>query len=67
MVNAALHLRDKQAALAKAIDEINRKNGHNTARVSVQDFEKTWHLKNEYLSKQYTTNLDDVIVVKAKF
>jgi len=28
--------------------------------------EKKWHLKNEYISKQYTTNLDDVIVVKAK-
>ena len=58
--------REKQAALAKAIDEINRKNGHNTIRVAVQGFEKTWHLKNEYISKQYTTNLDDVIVVKAK-
>ena len=58
--------REKQAALAKAIDEINRKNGHNTVRVAVQGFGKTWHLKNEYLSKQYTTNLDDVIVVKAK-
>ena len=58
--------REKQATLAKAIDEINRKNGHNTVRVAVQGFGKTWHLKNEYLSKQYTTNLDDVIVVKAK-
>ena len=58
--------REKQAALAKAIDEINRKNGHNTIRVAVQGFEKKWHLKNEYISKKYTTNLDDVIVVKAK-
>lgn len=58
--------REKQAALAKAIDEINRKNGHNTIRVAVQGFEKKWHLKNEFISKQYTTNLDDVIVVKAK-
>ena len=58
--------REKQAALAKAIDEINRKNGHNTIRVAVQGFEKKWHLKNEYISKLYTTNLDDVIVVKAK-
>ena len=28
--------------------------------------EKKWHLENEYISKQYITNLDDVIVVKAK-
>ena len=58
--------REKQAALAKAIDEINRKNGHNTIRVAVQGYDKKWHLKNEYVSKQYTTNIDDIIVVKAE-
>lgn len=56
--------REKQAALAKAIDEINRKNGHNKIRVAVQGNEKGWQLKKEYISKQYTTNLDDVIVLK---
>ena len=56
--------REKQAALAKAIDEINRKNGHNTIRMAVQGYSKNWHLKNEYLSKQYTTNLKDIIVTK---
>ena len=58
--------REKQAALAKAIDEINRKNGHNKIRVAVQGDEKGWQLKREYISKQYTTNLDDVIVLKVK-
>ena len=58
--------REKQAALAKAIDEINRKNGHNKIRVAVQGNEKGWQLKREYISKQYTTNLNDVIVLKAK-
>ena len=52
--------REKQAALAKAIDAINRKNGHNKIRVAVQG----WQLKREYISKQYTTNLEDVIVLK---
>ena len=58
--------REKQAALAKAIDEINRKNGHNKIRIAVQGNEKGWQLKKEYISKQYTTNLDDVIVLKIK-
>ena len=58
--------REKQAALAKAIDEINRKNGHNKIRVAVQGNEKGWQLKREYISKQYTTNLNDLIVLKAK-
>ncbi|MDM8310384.1 MULTISPECIES: DUF4113 domain-containing protein [Bacteroidaceae] len=44
---------------------INRKNGHNTIKVAVQGTtDKSWHLKCEHISKQYTTNLDDVILVK---
>lgn len=56
--------RDKQRKLMTAIDEINKKNGHNTIRISTQGYSKRWHLKNEYLSHQYTTNLEDVIVLK---
>ncbi len=56
--------REKQAALAKTIDAINRKNGYNKIRVAVQGNEKGWQLKREYISKQYTTNLDDVIAMK---
>ena len=58
--------REKQAALAKAIDEINRRNGHNIICVAFQGDDKGWQLKREYISKQYTTNLDDVIVLKVK-
>ncbi len=58
--------RGKQAALAKAIEAINKKNGHNKIRVAVQGDEKGWQLKREYISKQYTTNLEDVIVLKVK-
>lgn len=58
--------RSKQAALAKAIDAINRKNGHNKIRVAVQGDEKGWQLKRENISQQYTTNLDEVIVLKVK-
>lgn len=56
--------REKHRKLMNAIDEINRKNGHNTIRIATQGYSKAWHLKNEYISKQYTTNLDDVIVLK---
>lgn len=58
--------REKQAALAKAIDVINRKNGHNKIRVAVQGDEKGRQLKKEFISKQYTTNLNDVILLKVK-
>ena len=58
--------REKQTALVKAIDAINRKNGYNKIRVAVQGDEKGWQMKREYISKQYTTNLEDVIVLKVK-
>ena len=56
--------RNKQTALSKAIDEINKKNGYNTIRVALQGYNKNWHLKCEHISKQYTTNLKDIIEVK---
>lgn len=58
--------RPKQQHLQKAIDEINHKNGYNKIRLATQGFDTRWHLKNEYLSKQYTTNIDDILVVKCK-
>ena len=58
--------REKQARLSQAIDEINRKNGHNTLRMAVQGYSKRWHLKCEYISKQYTTNLNDIIRLNLK-
>ena len=57
--------RDKQSVLSKIVDEINVRNGHDTVRVAVQGYNNNWHIKNEYISKQYTTNIKDIIVVKA--
>ncbi len=57
--------RDKQAALSKIVDEINMRNGLDTVRVAIQGYNNNWHIKNEYISKQYTTNIKDIIIVKA--
>lgn len=56
--------RGKQMALSKAIEEINRKNGHNMMRIAVQGYDKRWHLKCERISKRYTTDIDDIIEIK---
>lgn len=54
--------RDKQARLAAAIDAIDRKNGHKTIKVAVQGTSnKSWCLKCEHISKQYTINISDII------
>ncbi len=57
--------RAKQARLAAAIDAINNKNGYNTVKVAVQGTDDSWRMKHEHESGKYTTNIDDVIKVKA--
>ena len=57
--------REKQAALSKMVDEINKRNGVDAVRIAVQGYGNGWHIKNEYISKQYTTNIKDIIIVKA--
>ena len=58
--------RERQARLAAAVDAINRKNGHNTVKIAIQGTDDGgWHLKCEHISRQYTTNLSEVIRVKS--
>lgn len=56
--------RKKQAALIEAIDQINKKNGHDTVRVAVQGTNIRFGLKREYISHHYTTDIDDVLKAK---
>ena len=57
--------REKQSVLSKIVDDINNRNGRDTVRVAIQGYNDSWHIKNEYISKQYTTNINDILVVKA--
>lgn len=57
--------RQKSARLMSAIDEVNRLNGHNAVRMAVQGYSKRWHLKNEFLSRRYTTDINEIITIKA--
>ena len=56
--------REKLSALSKVVDEINMRNGNDMVRIAVQGYDKNWHIKNDYISKQYTTNIKDILVVK---
>lgn len=57
--------REKQSVLSKIVDDINNRNGRDTVRVAIQGYNDSWQIKNEYISKQYTTNINDILVVKA--
>ena len=57
--------RDQQRRLADIIDEINRRNGFDKVRLAVQGTDMRFGLKHEHASQQYTTNLQQVIEIKA--
>ena len=57
--------RSRQQVLNQTVDLINRKNGRDTVHLSAQGSKKGFALKTEHISRQYTTNLRDIIVVKA--
>ena len=56
--------RERQKALMAAIDAINRKNGYGTIRQAIQGTDCRFDLKREYMSKRFTTDIDDILEVK---
>ena len=58
--------RSRQKALMEAIDAINRKNGHGTIRQAVQGNGCRFDLKREYMSKRFTTDIQDILKVKTQ-
>ncbi|HTE28519.1 Y-family DNA polymerase [Flavitalea sp.] len=46
-----------------ALDSINKSLGKEIVRFAVQGFEKKYRLKTAYISRKYTTNIDQVIKV----
>ena len=58
--------RSKQKKLMEAIDVINRKNGYGTIRQAIQGTDCRFDLKREYMSKQFTTDIHDILKVKTQ-
>ena len=58
--------RSKQKKMMEAIDAINRKNGYGTIRQAIQGTDCRFDLKREYMSKQFTTNIHDILKVKTQ-
>ena len=58
------HNRSKLAALQKTIDDINHRNGIGTVRNAIQGSDRL-NIKREHLSPQYTTEINDILVLKS--
>jgi len=48
----------------KAVDRINIKWGSNTIKYASSGLEQSWRMKRAKLSPRYTTNWDEMLVVK---
>ncbi|HSM49255.1 MAG TPA: Y-family DNA polymerase [Draconibacterium sp.] len=57
--------RKKQRDLLKVIDKLNSEYGRDKVKLAVQGDGKEWKLRQEKLSKRYTTNWNEIIIVKA--
>lgn len=56
--------REKRNRLLKVLDEIALKNGREAVRIAVQGKGYQPNIKQEYLSRRYTTNLNEIIEIK---
>ncbi len=54
----------KHKPLMSAIDAINKRYKSDKIKLGNQDLERTWKMRQERLSPRYTTNINDIIVVK---
>jgi DNA polymerase V len=54
----------RQTKLSGLMDDINARYGRGALRVAAEGYDKTWKMKQEFLSKQYTTNWKDIVVTR---
>lgn len=58
--------RSKMIDALKAMDRLNQLNGRDTVRIAASGYERKWTMKQNFLSRKYTTDIRDVLIVKAK-
>ncbi len=54
----------KHEKLMKVMDDIRKKTGERKIRLGNQDLERTWKMKQNFLSKKYTTDITELLEVK---
>ncbi|MBK0369511.1 Y-family DNA polymerase [Flavobacterium agrisoli] len=54
----------KHLALMKVMDQLNTKIGDRKVKLATQDLERTWNMKQNFLSSKYTTDFRKLLEVK---
>ncbi len=52
-------------SLMRSVDRINRHFGQQKVRLASQDQKRIWKMRQEHLSKRYTTNIAEIMTIKA--
>ena len=56
----------KHQKLMEVIDAVHKKVGQRKIRLGNQDLQRTWKMRQNYLSKNFTTDINDIIEVKCQ-
>ena len=56
----------KYQKIMEVMDAYYKKNGMRKIRLGNQDLQRTWTMKQQHLSKKYTTNFEQIIEVKCQ-
>jgi DNA polymerase V len=56
----------KHQKLMEVIDALHKKVGARKIRLANQDLQRTWKMRQNYLSKNFTTNINEIIEVKCQ-
>lgn len=59
-----VHKNPKHDSLMKTLDAINKSAGRDIVKLASQDIKKTWKMRQERLSKRYTTRFDEILEIK---
>jgi DNA polymerase V len=54
----------KHQAIMKVMDDFHKKTGERKIKLGNQDLKRTWKMKQNHLSKKYTTDFKDILEVK---
>ncbi len=63
-LNMFIDSNQKHRPLMSTIDKLNRKYGNHTLKLGSQDPKRAWKMRQERLSPNYTTDLNEIITVK---
>ncbi|ARK10116.1 Y-family DNA polymerase [Fibrella sp. ES10-3-2-2] len=55
---------DRQVKLARVVDKLNYRYGRDKIRLAAAGYDPTWHHKQKWMSKRYTTQWKDILTVK---